>query len=473
MRKRNPLLLCLLLLFINKIDVFSQDEAWDIHKPRTAGENVKHGLIAGGETVLSVGFVTGYNFVKGIPWALPTKESLGINFSQWWLWEDSDDFAVNQIGHPLQGLFSFGAGRINGFSFYQSIFFNSLGGFVWETLGEANYASMNDFITTVTGSLATGEIFYRLYLEACSAGLPAPLTFFINPMACLHRLVTGWEPPYTGRNLELLKFYSGGGYAVTSYSVSNRERDLYNNQCPVTEFGVNIIYGNPFEQDTRIPYRQFELALSFGLNIRNYSHLLFISDGYLFSFSPVYSDTDTMSTGLSMHFDFRIMGEFSLEDSTINQYSNALDWTVKYQHLFSSNASFQAKLHSGLTFFGASKYFANKPVINDLGHIKKDFNNYGAGANCKWFFTLKHNKWGCLDLNLYYYLLLTFPKTTYLSHGTVNMFFADLGYTYSITKHISASLFYSIAREWGSFNQGFIYSLKKNDLVKMYIAWNL
>jgi len=476
MRKKNKLLFFLLLLTFNKIHIFSQETetAWDVHIPRSAGENIKHGLIASAETIASVVFVTGFNlFINKTPWALPSKESIRMSFTETWWWEDNDDFAVNQLGHPVQGLFSFGAGRANGFSFYQSIFFNSFGGFIWETMGESNFASMNDFITTATGSIAAGEMFYRLYLEAYAGGLPEPLLFFINPMVSVHRLITGWKPPDTGRNLYLLQFYAGGSYAATDYMVSNRVNELFFFRGPTVEIGCNVIYGNPFEQDTFIPYRQFDFSLSYGINIGYYNNLTIISDGYLFSFSPVFSDKDRMSTGLTMHLDYRFLGEFNTEDSTINHYSNALDWTIKYKHLFSDNASFQAKLHTGLTFFEVSKYFANTPVVNDVGHIKKDFNNFGAGPNCKWLFALKHDKLGALEMNLYYYLLLTFPGTTYLDHGTVNTLFADIGYTYFFTKHISTGVMYSIAREWGSYNKGFITSFKSNDVIKMYIAWNL
>jgi len=472
MRKKNPLFLCLFLLIINKTYILAQDGAWDVYSPRKTGENIKYGLIAGAETVSSVGFLTAFNFFfNRTTWSLPTKDSIRRNFTERWWWEDNDDFWVNQLGHPLQGMFSFGAGRLNGFNFYQSVLFSSFGGFIWESLGESNFASMNDFITTATGSLAMGEMFYRLYIEACAAGVPAPLAFLINPMAGFHRMVTGWEPPNVGRNLELLQFYAGGNRAVTRYTVSNKENDLFSFRGQSAEIGVKLVYGNPFEQETWVPYRQFEFSFSFGMNPGDYINLLLISDGYLFSFSPVYSETDALSTGLSMHLDYRAMGEFSMEDSTINQFSNALDWTVKYQHWFSEDVSFQSKLHSGITFFGASKYFANTPVINDLGHIKKDYNNYGWGPNAKGLLALKHYKWGGLDLNLYYYMLLTFPGTTYLAHGTVNMLFADLGYTYFITKHLSASVIYAVAREWGDFNKGYITSRKSNDEIKMFAAW--
>lgn len=488
MKKKKKLIICLLLLIINKVFIFSQEEAlqeetrqeealqekaWDVHVPRTAGENIKHGLIANAETVSFIGVVMLFNYLQKVPWALPTKDSIRRNFTKLWVWEDDDDFAVNQIGHPVQGIFSFGAGRANGFSFYQSVIFNSLFSVLWETLGESNKASVNDFITTSIGSMATGEMFYRLYLEACAAGFPAPLALIINPMVGLHRLISGWKPPNTGRNLELLQFHAGGSYAETHYRISNRKEEVFSFQGPIAEIGGRVIYGNPFEQESRVPYRQFEFSVSFGSDFNQYNHLLFLSDGYLLSYSPVYTDTDTMSAGLTMHFDFRTMGESNMEDSTIDQYSNALDWTVKYQHLFSENASFQAKLHSGLTFFGSSEYYANLPVINDVGHIKRDYKNWGAGFNNKWFITFKHNTWGWLEIELYYYLLLTYPGTTHFSHGTVNWLFADIVYTLFIKKHVSVGFHYSISREWGSFSNGFPNTRKSNDVFKMYVAWNM
>jgi hypothetical protein len=393
MRKTYPVLLCLLLT-VKPPHAFSQDEPWDLPVSRGKGETIKHGLIASAETILSNGSLMIFNyFIQGTDWGLPTKESIRDNFTIPWEWEDTDDFVVNQIGHPIQGLLTFGAGRANGFGFYQSVFFTALQSSTWETFGESTHASVNDFITTTIGSLATGEIFYRLYLEACAAGIPAPLAFFVNPMAGFHRLVSGCKPPNSGRNLSLLQFHLGGTYAETHYTVSNKDEEVFSFCGPVAEIGARVIYGNPFEQDTWIPYRHFEFSIFYALNLGSYNHLLIISDGYLFSFSPVNTVTDAMSTGLSLHFDFRTIGEygFGLEDSTIDQYSNALDWTVKYQHIFSQDAVLQTKFHSGITFFGTSEYYANLPVINE-GPQKKDYNNFGAGLNCKWFTALRHKK---------------------------------------------------------------------------------
>ena len=463
----------LLLLTVKYPQVFSQEEAWDQPVSRSAGETVKYGLIAGAETLVPVAGLTVFNYlVQQTSWSLPTKESVRQNLTTSWIWEDTDDFAVNQIGHPIQGLFSFGAGRVNGFNFYQSVVFNSFGSFMWETFGESNMASINDFITTTTGSMATGEMFYRLYIEACAQGVPAPLAFIINPMVGFHRLVTGWKPPNTEKNLYRLQLHFGGALAETHYSIPNSEDEVFSFKGPLAEIGANVIYGNPFEQDTRIPYRHFELDISYGLNLEEYNHLRIISDGYLFSFSPIYTERDTMSTGISMHFDFQTHGKFGMEDATVDQYSNALDWTAKYQHKFSQDTLLQLKLHAGVTFFGASKYFADIAVINDYGHVKTDYNNFGGGLNSK-LFSILENKWGRLEMSAFYYVLWTFPGTTHFSHGNVYWLYTDLAYYQYLTKHFSLGIAHSYVMERGSFSDGYPDTRKSNEVLKLLVVWNL
>jgi len=462
---------------ISSHSIFPQDEEWDVHVPREAGENLKYGLIAAAETQIFIWPLLAFDsFILDFSWALPTAKSIRRNFTAPWQWEDTDDFAVNQIGHPLHGFLYYGAGRVNGFSYYQSVLFSAFAGFVWEVFGETNPASVNDLITTPTSSLSLGEMLYRLYIEACAWGIPAPLAFIVNPMAGIHRLITGWEPPNAGRNLYLLQLHAGAGYAATHYSVSGVEEEIFSFQGPFAEMGANVIYGNPFEQDTRIPYRHFEIALSYGLNPQNYNHLRVITDGYLYSFSPLYTQTDTMSTGLSMHFDFQAHGKSGMEDSTVDQYSNALDWTVKYQHLYSQDAesqtALQLKLHAGLTFFGASEYYAGEMVLNDFGHEKTDYNNFGGGINAK-FYSGIENKWGRLEMNLLYYIIWTYPGTTYFSRGKVFWLFTDIGYYHRIAKHFSLGFNYSYVMERGAFSSGFLDTRKSNEMAKIFIEWNL
>jgi len=439
--------------------------AWDVPESRSVGDTIIHGLIASGEALLSNGIVMMFNgFVMQSSWAFPTTKSIRGNFTIPWGWEDTDGFKVNNFGHPYQGSLYFNAGRVNGFGFYESVFFSAFGSFTWEAFFESNHASINDFFTTVPGSLAVGEMLYRLYIEARSAGIPAPIAFFINPMAGFHSLVTGWKPPSTGRNLFQFQTYLSGGYAQTYYSLPDNDHEIFSFKGPYTEVGFNTVYGNPFEQDTKIPYRHFELAMSFGFDLGNYMGIRVISDGYLFSFSPIYTDTNSMSMGLTFNFDFVSMGEFSIYNGTIDQSSSALNWTLKYQRIFSQNTVMQIKYHAGFTFFGVSNYYSPYKGI--------DLRNYGYGLNSKLFFNLDNRKLGRLDAALLGYVLLSYPGTSALSGGTVYWLFSDITYSRFVSDHISLGITNSYAMEWGLFD-GFPNTWKWHNAVKLFVAWNL
>jgi len=458
-------LLCLLLLCARARFVFSEEPVAD-----EAGKTAVRGLIGGAETLLSNGVIMGYNVIYNsitgnAPWAVPDYDSIYRNFTTPWSWEDTDGFRVNQFGHPYQGSMYFNAGRVNGFGFYESALSSVLGSSTWEVFFESNHASMNDFITTVTGSTAIGEMLYRLYADSRAANIPAFLSFLINPMAGLHSLITGWKPAGTNNSLYQFQVYSGTGYAQTYYSVSDSKQELFSFKGLSADIGVNVVYGNPFEQDTWIPFRHFELAASFGIGFGDYNAFRVVSDGYLFSFSPVYTVRDTMSTGLSTQYDFVSLGKLSMYNSTIDQYSNALDWTIKYQHLFSHDTAIQIKCHAGFTFMGVSDYYSPDTYDNEL-------RNYGYGLNSKLFINLENEKIGKLAADLFCYSLWAYPGTSALSRGTVFWLFADITYSRFISKHMSAGVTDFFSLEQGTFGD-FPNTSKNNNAVKFFIAWNL
>lgn len=433
---------------------------------RDVKDTVTNGLIAGGESLLSNGIVMAFNVLYKSAWAVPSAESIRGNFTIPWEWEDTDGFKVNNLGHPYQGSTYFNAGRVNGFGFYESLFFSAFGSFTWEALGESNHASINDFITSSIGSMAMGEILYRLYVEAYAAGVPAPLAMLINPAAGIHSLLTGWKPPpNSGRNLYQFQAYLGTGYTITDYSVSGSPGEIFSFNGLFADMGIKAVYGNPFEQDTRIPYRQFEFAMSAGINLSNYLDIRFISDGYLFSFSPVYTETNRMSTGLSLHLDFVSQGKFDRDNGTIDLYCNALDWAVKYQHFFSPDTAVQIKSHAGFTFMGVSNYYSPDTEVNEL-------RNYGCGLNSKLFFNLENKKLGSLEADLLYYILWTYPGTSKVPQGTVFWLFIDISYSRHVSEHISIGAVGSLAKEWGNYSR-FPDTRKSNKSTKLFIAWNL
>jgi hypothetical protein len=287
-------------------------------------------------------------------------------------------------------------------------------------------------------------------------------------MAGFHRLVTGWKPPDNGRNLYRLQYHLGTGSTRTNYDVDgdgDTGQELYSFHGPYADIGFSIIYGNPFLPRSVTPFDHFELAMSFGLDFANYIDIRLISDGYLFSFSPVNTDTDMMSTGLSLHMDFVSLGKFGMYNSTIDQYSNALDWTVKYQHLLPKSIIFQTKAHVGFTFIGASEYYSPDREM--------DLKNYGAGLNGKLYLNLEQEKLGRLETSIFGYILWTYPGTSALSRGTVYWLFADVTYSCPVSKRLSVGITGSLALERGMFSEGgFPNTKKSNNAVKLFVAWN-
>ncbi|MCL1837342.1 MAG: DUF3943 domain-containing protein [Treponema sp.] len=396
-------------------------------------------------------------------WSTPTGNSIRKNLTEPWEW-DADPFGVNQRGHPYQGSYYFSAGRVNGFGFYESGIFSVFGSSTWEIFFENQTPAINDLITTSIGSLSTGEILYRLYLEACAAGIPAPIAFFLNPMAGFHRLVTGWKPPEVGRNICLFQVYAGAGYARTVSLLPAESRELFSFRGPYAGTGLKLIYGDPFRQESKTPFEHFELGMNLGMDIGDYMVIQFITDGYLFSFSPVCTEKDAISTGLSLHWDIASNGEFGQGDTTIDQYSNALDWTIKHRHLFSVDAVFQSKLHAGVTLMGIPRYYSPETDSHK--------SSYGAGLNSKLFFILDHKKLGRLETNVFGYLLWCYPGIRGLSQGTVYWLFADVAYSYPISKRLFAGVNNSLIMERGTFS-GFPNTRKYNNEAKMFIGWNL
>jgi len=455
--------------------VFSLTEDWDKPGPRSSRDIAISGLIASGETLLSNLVLMSANRIIGFQWATPTPQTIRDNFTLPWEWEDTDGFLVNQLGHPYQGAIYFTAGRVNGFGFYQSLFFSSLGSLTWETMGESKRASINDVLTTIPGSMAMGEMLYRLHLEAHTAGSPLPLTFLINPMGGFHIFVTGGrQAPDTGKNLYKLQTSVATGIVRTHYSRTDTQENLFSlNNRQFADISLDIIYGNPFDQNTFVPYRHFELSASFGINPGSYLNYRFISDGYLFSFSPIHTHNAAMSTGLSMHLDFISLGEFGIYNSTIDMFSNALGWTAKYQYLFSENTIMEVKGHAALTFWGASNYYSPDGSFNPYSdRYHYDLRNYGYGINSKLFFNLANNRLGRVDTDFLFYVLWPYPGTSALSSGTVLWLFTDLTYSRSVSNHVSLGITSSFAREWGRFSE-FPNTRKKNDSLKLFIARNM
>jgi hypothetical protein len=426
----------------------------------------KRPIVAGMETLLTNVFFIGLDGpILGYHWARPTAATIRKNFSQLPIWDDTDGFKVNQVGHPYQGALYFNSGRANGFNFYESMAFSALGSFTWETIFESQAPSVNDLITTTFASAPPlGEMLHRLYLEADAAGAPVLLSALISPMDGVNRLVAG-RPEKAGGNIQELSVSLGANYTWTESVEKSNSQNLFSFHGPTGAVGIKTVYGNPFDQQSVIPYEHFEFEAQLGVDMGNCMDFRIISDGYLFSFSPINTENDTLSSGLSLHFDVVSTGKFDIDDSTIDYAGNALCWTVKHRHLFHNGFVLQSKLHGGVTLLGVSDYFS--PDTPD-----RDLKNYGAGTSVKLFFDIERQNLGKLSLGVAQCMLWTYPGTSAVSAGNVFWLFIDVTYAYRILKHLSIGTGGSFVMENGRFT-GFPDTQKQSNTAKVFIQWDL
>jgi len=461
---------------------FPGNMAWDDPVSRGLGANLRHGLMACGVSLLSNGVLTLFNaYVTRMPWALPSAASVRRNFTTPWKWEDTDGFLVNHFGHPVQGMIYFGAGRANGFGFYGSIFFAAFGSAAWELFGESQLSSINDFYTTVPAGIVLGEITYRLFLQARAAGIPMPLAFLINPAAGFQSLVTGWEPPRVENNFYDMRVYLAAAFGSTYYSVSGSggHAERFFHRGPLADVGFRIVYGDPFVQNTWVPFRHFELATSFGMDLGNHKDFRIFADGYLFSFSPLHTERTSLSTGLSLHMDFASIGQHGITDGTIDMYSSALGWTAKHRQILLPGVGpetiWRTSTHAGFTFFGASKfhYPAGRPRRPDYGddRLTHELNNFGFGFNLKHSSGLEIGRRSRIDVSGFHYVMWPFPGTSELTQGFTRWRFFDVSFSHLVSRRISLGTIFSRVRERGSF-EGFPDTRKDHWSVRTFVAWN-
>ena len=75
---------------------------------------------------------------------------------------DSDEFTVNQLGHPYQGSMYHGFARASGLNYWQGLAYTFVGSLLWEIAGETTRPSRNDQISTGIGGSFVGEALFRM-----------------------------------------------------------------------------------------------------------------------------------------------------------------------------------------------------------------------------------------------------------------------------------------------------------------------
>jgi hypothetical protein len=414
-------------------------------------------FISLGENILSntLLYLADRYIAKG-SYAQVTSDSIWENLNSPWVW-DRDAYLTNQFGHPYQGSVYHAAARSNGFNFYQALLFDVFGSVFWELFCETNPPSKNDLISTTLGGLALGEMFHRLYLEA-----PKPFSVLASPMDAFNDMVVRRHPQRT-HNTYRLKLASGIGYTYAEQSIKeendNTFFDLNTRHMVSTDIFFNVIYGNPFVQQSMTPYDHFELAIYANLGYPFWYDLKLLSDAYLFSFSVLDEENKQASSGLSLHYDL-------FTDRHINFFSQALDWTYKYKKKFDGGTEMEFKGHVGWNIFNADTFY----IHNEYPGLRRAKNNYGTGANIKLIFTAQMPRLGKFELKAFGYKVFNVFKNENNDSGHDICMFYALDYSFPIGKQtwigIAGSSLWSMA-----FYDRLSDTRKWTHDAKLYVAW--
>jgi hypothetical protein len=428
-------------------------QAPETEKPPVPSKQKRYWAAALGDGVFSNELLYMFNrYVGRYSFSQVKLADLRDNFTQGWEW-DTDVFATNQFAHPYHGSTYHAAARANGFGFYESVFFDVLGSAEWELFAETNTPSLNDLITTSLGGASLGEMFHRLYLE-----INFPLGGLVSPIDSFNAAVTRRRlPKQSGRNINAFSFFSGMEWTVSRRYNNTRSVELKDWDVAAANLGCHIIYGDPFEQQSVCPYDHFEMSFGGSYSGAVWYSMYIVSDGYLFSFSPVNGEKKKMSTGLSLHYDF-------FTSRNIDFFSEGLDWTVKYRRFFYNNFCLELKAHAGWTIFGS----ANLNFYDSYQRIEETRRDYGTGANTKIFFSLAHPRGGKFSLDVFLYEMFIISHEIPESRGWDFCYLFRLSYVHPLGDRISLGVRDLIQSKNGYYNK-VSGTLKRTNTLAVYV----
>ncbi len=166
-------------------------------------ETDKHFWVAFSELVI-IEFVPWALARWGQDWENPEDNWANVSLETWWRnisygWEyDGDAFLTNYFAHPYHGNTYYNAGRVNGYSFWESSVWAFAGSAFWEFFGETTRPSINDLINTSLNGINLGEMLFRLSAVVTDNTETGTTRVFqevggalLNPVRGFSRLVTG------------------------------------------------------------------------------------------------------------------------------------------------------------------------------------------------------------------------------------------------------------------------------------------
>ncbi len=232
-------------------------------------------------------------------------QTLGYNINPGsWSW-DSDDFITNQLAHPAHGNIFFNAYRSNGYTFWQSVPAVFVGSYIWETAGETQAPSINDFINTSFGGVILGEMTHRLankiinnHTRGVKRQLSEIFACMINPVNGLTRITNGQWGKVSDNSKE-----RDSSLVATEFDAGMRRFSANGQQGKFGWYAhIKLMYGTPFEQ-YRTPFSYIEVNTEFGQDKTSIANVVTVS-GSLTGFSVQSSDQVKHVGLLTVNYDY-------------------------------------------------------------------------------------------------------------------------------------------------------------------------
>lgn len=248
------------------------------------------------------------DYVSRQSWADISFKTISYNLKpSSWTW-DYDQFQVNEIGHPFHGSIFFNAFRSNGYNFWQSAPAAFAGSYLWETFGETQAPSINDFITTSFGGVMLGEVSHRMankLINNRSRGVKRQASeifaFFINPSNGLNRLLDGkWgKPPDKASLTDSSKMEAELDLGLRKFNVNNK--DVFRDGHFGPYGRLRLSYGSP-EDCLKEPFSNISIIIEAGKDDSSKLNMVNLY-GSLTGWK-IYAQNNTHLAVLSANFDY-------------------------------------------------------------------------------------------------------------------------------------------------------------------------
>jgi hypothetical protein len=239
--------------------------------------------------------------IEFVPWALarwgrkcenPEDNWANVSSETWWrnisygFEYDGDAFLTNYFAHPYHGNLYYNAGRVNGFSFWESSVWAFSGSIFWEFFGETFRPSINDLFNTAMNGINLGEMLYRLSAVVTDNTETGSTRVFqevggalLNPVRGFSRLVTGetskiFPNPEESNPENFIVKFDGGIRRLDKNGNVNATEDV--NEGILS---AEILYGHLFQGNIKKPFSWFGISAAISsrepilTNLQSYGNL--------------------------------------------------------------------------------------------------------------------------------------------------------------------------------------------------------